>query len=628
MAGIQPLTKKTKYNNEVCSSDNSSQVIQSSITAQSDVFIPIGSVNLTFSDNIIVSAFFNASFPQAQLPSSMELEKWALRQVSEIFWYPKVNITIWITPVENGSSYAKMLNRMTDGRGNVMLTAQMSVSSAARSGNLYGNGTWVHETTHIFQFSITPNISNGYSYCGWYIEGAAQAVQYISTGEADTFYEEANYFPLCLTDSDYWTNGVFCKNPQLMYTGENGWIKLYHIDPNVFHKITSNLFLSHNSSNFLKDLELRQILLTNYNNLTIENLSFGKWMDTYAFLDISSFPTDVPYVTATFCYKELAPNETSNFIISFDQPVFLNSSRATNLVNAQLNITGFNAFTGQQVLFRQITPDMYQKVIFMKIDAGIRALSLQIDFVTTSGTTVHKNLFLFKHMNEVNWSSDKRTPESYYYFENIAFRQNSSETLLKKVNGTYTIIGANFTRTQSFTDFIFNSINNQSYPIGPYNMTINFTSNGQYYTQTIVNKIVPSKEMTDLVFSIESDATPIPTPSPSSSPTPTPSPLPTTIPTPNLTPTPTATPIIMPTPTSAPQTIVTPTPSIAPISSPAPTINSTKTAAPLPTSTPTVTPTQTPNVEPSPSIPEFPQTILAILALVLGATFFIKRRAK
>jgi beta-lactamase regulating signal transducer with metallopeptidase domain len=83
---------------------------------------------------------------------------------------------------------------------------------------------------------------------------------------------------------------------------------------------------------------------------------------------------------------------------------------------------------------------------------------------------------------------------------------------------------------------------------------------------------------------------------------------------------------LAPTPTPTPTPTVTPTPTTAPTQAPtatAPPNQSTSTSSPA-TSTPTQAPTATPysskNPTPSPSIPEFPQTIVLLL---IAAMFLI-----
>jgi outer membrane biosynthesis protein TonB len=145
----------------------------------------------------------------------------------------------------------------------------------------------------------------------------------------------------------------------------------------------------------------------------------------------------------------------------------------------------------------------------------------------------------------------------------------------------------------------FSSILESAQPTGIYTVSVYAASAGS---------TVATNSMT---YTVTATSTPTPTPTPVPA-TPTPTPVPAT-PTPTPTPvpaTPTPTPVPA-TPTPAPTTSPTTTPTNTPTQSPTTQPTATPTAAPIATSTPQPTPT--------PTAPEFPFTVIAIVAVMAAS---------
>jgi len=140
----------------------------------------------------------------------------------------------------------------------------------------------------------------------------------------------------------------------------------------------------------------------------------------------------------------------------------------------------------------------------------------------------------------------------------------------------------------------FSSQAGSEQPTGNYSVIVTAAINGSQ---------IAGKTATYLVTT--PTPTPTPTPSPTATPTPTPTPSPTATPTPTVAPTP------VPTATLTPN----PTPTLSPTTKP------TASPSPSPTAKPTVT--GTPQPTPTPTIPEFPVTLLVLVAVLAASAIVV-----
>lgn len=345
-------------------------------------------VTFSFPGNVYFRVEYDSSVPDQYLQRSNQILVQYIPRLAETFWTPKVNVTVVMFAPPSGAYAVSYPTVGKDGRL-LELNGEVHIGEDIL-GMISDTATWVHEFTHIFQFTV-----HDYSFLPlWYVEPTAEAVAYILFSEpAGLISTQSELFPY-LTDPEFGTARYlyFRQLPPLepipLYPG---WIELYAFDNYIFTKVNSRLFESPYDAS-VSEIELQTVIADALGkNSIIDNLALTEWFTVFGFRNFEEIENEKPYLL----WDASLGGEVPNCYFSFAGSIYQKRGDSAVAVGGRGQYTLWDAVTRKLISSGDVnassTPEPSVKVyVRLREPLGVALFELQI---TTDSNKVIRKLF-------------------------------------------------------------------------------------------------------------------------------------------------------------------------------------------------------------------------------------------
>jgi len=216
-----------------------------------------------------------------------------LPEIAELFWEPTIDVSVIVSSYNRTAAPRDAIASAKpelDDKGRVV-GLNGAIWVAAKNRTLEDTEMWVHEFTHIFQFTIHSRFPV------WYTEAVADAVTMIllvghpgspyvdeETGKAAYLIER---FMEQIEDGGYY-----------LYPG---WLELYAYDSQIFRRLNAEIAKFDYSAEIAEN-QLRELLTRVLGHGTVlDNLPLERWYDAFGFCDFDRVENRKPFLSWSLC---------------------------------------------------------------------------------------------------------------------------------------------------------------------------------------------------------------------------------------------------------------------------------------------------------------------------------------
>jgi hypothetical protein len=465
------------------------------------------SLDFIFQSNYHMQIFFNSSFPADCInPACSMLSELILPQLSQKFWMPNINSTIYVydltstmygglasaTPVSlDASGQATQIN------GSVWINNNI-LNMTANYGKM-PSYTWTHEFTHIFQFCAHTLTSS------WVTEAQASFMPYIVAGPNGLNYtcydvphvEYAIAPSTCFSSFSPMDGVAFYLETRVnwlaIYSGAEGWARLYLWDNQIFQKLYSKLSsLPYNywgnakSQGQGSEMYYRDLIIQKISTNVIDSVDISQWFDSHGFCDLGTIPMNIPYFRWTLAYQ----NSRNNGTVIIHSAYVKNSTNGVNCQDVSYDIKLFDALSGSSLFNRTGVVDSNTTIGFAFAPSLIgnpQAITARLSANVSGQTIVQTKVFLDTSGKEAIYGSNNTYSISLLYNKTamVRFALKNNTNVLPINQATLNVTSQNYTNTFSVNAAIA-QINETSFSEdSPINATLVFPS----VNKKLVNQI-------------------------------------------------------------------------------------------------------------------------------------------
>jgi hypothetical protein len=341
-------------------------------------------VTFSFPGNVYFRVEYESSVPDQYLQRSNQILVQYIPRIADVFWTPKVNVTVVMFAPPSGGYAVSYPTVGKDGRV-LDLHAEVHIGQDCL-GMVSEAASWVHEFTHIFQFTV-----HDYSFLPMsYVEPTAEAVSYILFYEPAGLISTQSELSPYLADPEFGTaRYLYLLQPSSphRYVLYPGWVELYAFDNYIFTKVNSRLFESPYDAS-VSEIELQTVIADALGkNSIIDNLALTEWFTVFGFRNFEE--NEKPYLL----WDASLGGEVPNCYFSFAGSIYQKQGDSAVAVGGRGQYTLWDAVTRRLISSGDVnassTPEPSVKV-YVRLREPLNVALFEVQIATDSNKIIRK----------------------------------------------------------------------------------------------------------------------------------------------------------------------------------------------------------------------------------------------